>query len=121
LCRSDYLAAVAGFVERCFPEPDSDHIKRWARNILLRAEGEQAARILEMWRDEDVLDVDPRQIAIPTVILHGSADPIVPIDVSRRLAELPPDVELVELAGVGHVPTVTRPDEVVAAIRQRFA
>jgi pimeloyl-ACP methyl ester carboxylesterase len=121
LCRSDYPAAVAGFVEQCFPEPDGDHVKRWARNILLRAEGEQAARIIEMWRDEDVPDVDPRQIEIPTVILHGSADPIVPIDVSRRLAALLPDVQLVEFAGVGHVPTMTRPDEVVAAIRHRFA
>jgi pimeloyl-ACP methyl ester carboxylesterase len=107
--------------EQRFPEPDSDHIKRWGRNILLRAEGEQAARIIEMWRDEDVPDLDPRQIEIPTVILHGSADPIVPIDVSRRLAELLPDAELVEFPGVGHVPTMTRPDEVVAAIRHRFA
>jgi 3-oxoadipate enol-lactonase len=121
LCRSDYPAAVAGFVERCFPEPDSDHLKRWGRNILLRAEGEQAARILEMWGDEDVPDVDPRQIEIPTVIVHGSADAIAPIDVSRRLAEVLPDVELVELADTGHVPTMTRPDEVVAAIRHRFA
>jgi pimeloyl-ACP methyl ester carboxylesterase len=121
LCRSDYPAAVAGFVERCFPEPDSDHFKRWGRNVLLRAEGEQAARILEMWGDEDVPDVDPRQIEIPTVIVHGSADAIAPIDVSRRLAEVLPDVELVELADTGHVPTMTRPDEVVAAILRRFA
>ena len=121
LCRSDYPAAVASFVEQCFPEADSDHIKRWGRNILLRAEGDQAARILEMWRDEDVPDVDPRQIEIPTVALHGSADPIVSIDVSRRLAELLPDVEFVEFDGVGHVPTMTRPDEVVAAILHRFA
>lgn len=121
LCRSDYPTAVAGFVERCIPEPDSDHVKRWARNVLGRAEAEQAARIIEMWRDDDVPDVDPRQIAIPTVIVHGTADAIVPIDVSRRLAGLLPDVELVELDGIGHVPTMTRPDEVVAAVQRRFA
>jgi pimeloyl-ACP methyl ester carboxylesterase len=120
LCRSDYPTAVAGFVERCFPEPDSDHVKRWARNVLLRAEAEQAARIIEMWRDDDVPDVDPRQIEIPTLILHGTADSIVPVELSRRLAEQMPDVELVELDGVGHVPTMTRPDEVVAAIHRRF-
>lgn len=121
LCRSDYPAAVAGFVERSFPEPDSDHLKRWARNVLLRAEAEQAARIIEMWRDQDVPDVDPRQIDIPALILHGTADAIVPIDVSRRLAELLPDAELLELDGIGHVPTMTQPDAVVAAILQRFA
>jgi pimeloyl-ACP methyl ester carboxylesterase len=111
---------VAGFVEGCFPERDSDHIKRWARNILLRAEPEQAARIIEMWRDEGVPDVDPRRIEIPTLILHGKADAIVPIEVSRELAELIPNAELLELEGSGHVPTMTRPDEVVAAIRRRF-
>lgn len=121
LCRSDYSTAVAGFVERCFPEPGSDHVKRWARNVLLRAEAEQAARIIEMWSDDDVPDVDPRQIEIPTVILHGTADAIVPIEVSQRLAELLPDAELVELDGTGHVPTMTQPDEVVAAILHRFA
>jgi pimeloyl-ACP methyl ester carboxylesterase len=32
-----------------------------------------------------------------------------------------PDVELVELADTGHVPAMTQPDEVVAAILHRFA
>jgi pimeloyl-ACP methyl ester carboxylesterase len=120
LCRSDYPTAVAGFVEACIPEPDSDHIKRWARNILLRAEPAQAARIVEMWGDDGVPDVDAREIGIPTLIVHGTADAIVPIDVSRTLAALLPDAELLELEGSGHVPTMTRPDEVVEAIVRRF-
>jgi pimeloyl-ACP methyl ester carboxylesterase len=119
-CRADYPAAVAGFVERCFPEPDSDHIKRWATNVLLRAEPEQAARIIEMWSDETVADVDARQLGLPVLLLHGTADAIVPIEGSRALLQLLPDAELLELDGVGHVPTMTRPDEVVDAIRRRF-
>ena len=121
LCRSDYSTAVAGFVERCFPESDSEHLKRWARNILLRAEPEQAARIIEMWADEAVTDVDPRLLELPVLLLHGTADAIVPVELSRALVELLPDGELLELDGVGHVPTMTRPDEVVAAIQRRFA
>jgi pimeloyl-ACP methyl ester carboxylesterase len=120
-CRADYPAAVEGFVRACFPEPDSDHVKRWASNILLRAEPEQAARIVEMWHDEAVSDVDLRQIAVPTLILHGTADAIVPIEGSRQLAELLPDAELVEFEGSGHVPTMTRPTEVVDAILRRFS
>src|SRR3954451_19940571 len=57
-CRTDYPAVVAGFVERGFPETDSAHLKRWSTNILLRAEPEQAARIIEMWGDDAVADVD---------------------------------------------------------------
>lgn len=119
-CRSDYRAAVDEFVRACFPEPDSDHVKRWGRNILFRAEPEQAARIIEMWRDEAVPDVDPRRIDIRTLILHGTADAIVPIEASRQLAELLPDAEIVEFEGSGHVPTMTRPNEVVDAILRRF-
>ena len=120
-CRADYPATVDEFVRACFPEPDSEHIKRWGRNILLRAEPNQAARIIEMWRDEEVPTVDPRQIGIPTLILHGTADVIVPIEHSRQLAELLPDAQLVELEGSGHVPTMTRPNDVVDAIVRRFA
>ena len=119
-CRSDYRATVDDFVSACIPEPDSDHVKRWARNILLRAEPEQAARIVEMWRDEAVPDLDPRQIDIPTLILHGTADVLVPIERSRQLAELLPDAELVEFEGSGHAPMMTRPNDVVSAIRRRF-
>lgn len=119
-CRADYPATVAAFVEACFPERDVEHVKRWARNVLLRAEGEQAARIVEMWGDDGVEDVDPSAITAPALIVHGTADAIVPIDESRTLATQLPDVELLELDGVGHVPTMTRPDEVVAAIRRRF-
>jgi pimeloyl-ACP methyl ester carboxylesterase len=119
-CRADYPAAVQAFVERCFPEPQIDHVRRWARDILLRAEPEQAARIIEMWGDEGVPDVDPRGIDIPTLILHGTGDVIVPIERSRALVELLPDAELVVFDGSGHVPTMTRPREVVDAIHRRF-
>ena len=70
-----------------------------------------------MWRDEAVPDVDPTQIAIRTLILHGTADAI---EASRQLAWLLPNAELLEFESSGHVPTMTRPDEVVAAIRHRF-
>jgi pimeloyl-ACP methyl ester carboxylesterase len=119
-CRADYPSAVAGFVESCFPEPGIPHVRRWATNILLRAEPEQAARMIDMWRDEEVPEVDPRGIDIRTLLLHGTGDVIVPIEHSRTLVELLPDAELVVFEGSGHVPTMTRSREVVDAIRRRF-
>ncbi len=119
-CRADYPGTVDQFVAACFPEPDCEHVKRWAKNILLRAEPEQAARIVEMWADDDVPELDPHAITIPTLIVHGTADAIVPIEESRELAARLTDAELLEFEGSGHVPTMTRPDEVVAAIRERF-
>lgn len=119
-CRSDYPATVRSFIDACLPERDSDHIKRWGRNILMRADPAQAARIIEMWSDDDVADVDASRLVMPTLILHGTADAIVPVDVSRALAQRLPDATFVEFEGSGHVPTMTRPDEVVAAILDRF-
>jgi pimeloyl-ACP methyl ester carboxylesterase len=120
LCRADYPTAARVFVERCLPEPDSEHLKRWGRNILQRAEPEQAARMLEMWADEDVPELDPGTIALPVLIVHGTHDAVVGIESSRALAALLRDAELVVLDGAGHVPTVTRPADVVAAIGRRF-
>ena len=44
--RHAYDAYVHAFVEACVPEPDSEHLKRWGRKILMRADPESAARML---------------------------------------------------------------------------
>lgn len=116
--RADYPATVRAFVDRCVPEPDSEHIKRWGRDILLRAEPAQAARLLEMW--QDAVTGDPSRVTVPTLIVHGGSDVIVPVEHAQALARTIPDAEMVVLDGVGHVPTLTRPHEVVAAIARRF-
>lgn len=117
--RADYSMVVNGFVDACIPEPDSDHLRRWGRHILMRAEPDQAARLMEVWADSTV-EFDAARIAVPTLVIHGVDDRIAPIDNSRRIADLIPDVELMTLEGVGHVPTMTRPHVVAEAIDRRF-
>jgi pimeloyl-ACP methyl ester carboxylesterase len=116
--RRDYRATVEAFMELCVPETDAEHVKRWGRNILLRAEPEHAARLTEMWRD--AAPVDAAQVTVPTLLVHGTADAVAPIDHARTLAGAIPDAELVEFAGTGHVPPMTRPQDVVAAIERRY-
>ena len=55
-----------------------------------------------MNRDIDVRHVLPA-IRVPTLILHGTEDEIVPIDVARYMAERVPGARLVELPGAGHL------------------
>jgi len=52
------------------------------------------------------------------VIVQGTADAIVPAEVSRTLARPLADVEIL---GAGHVPTMTRANEVAQAILRRLA
>ena len=50
------------------------------------------------------------------LIVHGSDDMIVPVGNSRRLAELIPRAELVEMPGVGHMPHEEAPEAFLEAV-----
>lgn len=113
--RSDYPATVRAFIDACVPEPDSEHIRRWGRQILLRADPEAAARVIESHYQEHVAP-DLTQVPVPTLVIHGENDNIVPAQVAEAVAAAIPQAQLVILPGTGHVPTVTRPRDVVSAI-----
>ncbi|MBV8159439.1 MAG: alpha/beta fold hydrolase [Acidimicrobiia bacterium] len=46
---------------------------------------------------------DPADIAGPTLVIHGAADPLLPVANGRRLGQVIPGAHYVELAGVGHL------------------
>ena len=59
------------------------------------------------------------QISIPTEILHGTADTIVPLTVhSEPLSRQIPNAVLTRLEGIGHMPQHAAPDESIAAIER---
>ena len=57
------------------------------------------------------------QIRVPTLILTGDEDKLVPHQNSQRLAELIPRAQLVILRGAGHAFPLERENEVVAALQ----
>ncbi len=58
-------------------------------------------------------------IAAPTLVLHGTADPMFPLAHGQALARLIPDAQLVELDGVGHQqPPPERWDTAISALRR---
>jgi pimeloyl-ACP methyl ester carboxylesterase len=114
-CRTDYPGTVQWFIDACVPEPDSEHLRRWGRQILLRAEPEAAARMFESY-DEHPVTPEAALIGQPTLILHGELDVVVPPAVAHALADAIPNAELVLIAGAGHVPTITRPQAVADAV-----
>jgi pimeloyl-ACP methyl ester carboxylesterase len=115
--RSDFAATVQAFVDACVPEPDSEHIRRWGRQVLLRADSESAARILEVHAEQQVAPAAER-ISAPTLIIHGEQDAIIPVAAAEGLRWRIPDATLVTLPETGHVPTLTRPGLVVDAIEK---
>jgi class 3 adenylate cyclase len=55
-----------------------------------------------MNKDIDVRHVLPT-VRVPTLIMHGSDDTIVPVDVARYIASQIPTGRVVEIPGVGHL------------------
>ena len=45
-----------------------------------------------------------RRFRVPTLVIHGDSDRVVPVEASRYLAERIPAARAVELAGVDHLP-----------------
>ena len=114
--RANYAATIEHFVQLCVPESDSEHIKEWGRKLLARASPEAAIALRILASQTDVSG-DIARISQPTLVLHGSADRIVPLDRARELVEALPDARWVVLEGAGHVPTLTQPAKVADAIR----
>lgn len=117
--RKAYPATLDRFVQLCVPEPDSEHLRRWGRQIIDRA-SQEAAIALRILSTETDLRGELPKITQPTLVIHGDADVIVPIDRGRELAATLPNAKLVVLKGAGHVPTLTRPAEVAHAIEDFF-
>ena len=101
-------------------EPHSAAIRRWGRHILQRSPQAAAVRLLDC-----MIGVDMRplvaQVVQPALILHGDQDSIVPLADSEWLATRIPGSALHVIRGAGHVPTITRPDEVASAISEFFS
>jgi 3-oxoadipate enol-lactonase len=71
----------------------------------------QFAAIAESDRSQRV-----RDLVMPTLVLHGSEDPLIPVENGKQLASRIPDAKLLVLDGCGHFPHVEQPDVTVRAI-----
>ena len=97
LPRAGYVAAADEFIRI--------YRKGRARMALLSAmRGLIADEPETFWRRA-------KQVAVPTLIVWGRDDRLVPVGLGHRLANTIPDARLEVLAGVGHVPQFEKPEE----------
>ena len=77
-----------------------------------------AYAVVPTWFEDFRADVEAvRRAGLPTLILHGTADNILPIDATgRRFAKLVPDATYVEVEGAPHGLLWTHADEVNKAL-----
>lgn len=72
--------------------------------------------------EDDSEPLDVRRITAPTLVMHGSDDPLFPIPHGRALADAIPGATWLELPGMGHeVPPAETWDVVVPALIEHTA
>ncbi|MHA1373076.1 MAG: alpha/beta fold hydrolase [Promethearchaeota archaeon] len=117
--KSDHQGAIEAFIEGVMPEPNIEHMKRMGVYMCLRPNVDVAVRVLELVAEGET-DYPLNDIKIPTLIVYGDKDGEHVIENSHYLEKILLDAELVVVKGAGHVPIVTRTQEVVDAIEKRF-
>lgn len=56
-------------------------------------------------------------VKVPTLVVHGEKDQLIPVSYAQRLAEQLPDGRLQVINGAGHAPMLDRTEEFAAALR----
>ena len=70
----------------------------YARSFTPGSSLRQLAAIVQTPDREDAL----RSLSVPTLVIHGTLDPLVPIERGERLASLVPGAEFLPIEGLGH-------------------
>ena len=100
----DQVAAAWGtgqVIRMFFPDAPDDALPALARYERASCTPRMADEILRRNVEMDVREILPT-IAVPTLVVHATGDPIVPIDCARYLAENIPGARIVELDAAIH-------------------
>lgn len=105
---SDPAAAVTALVEaeRPFAGPDvfdETRVRAIAERVVARSRDVAAAGNHFLLEGGSTGPTDlAALVGLPTLIVHGDADPLFPVEHGRALATAIPDARLLEIPGMGH-------------------
>jgi pimeloyl-ACP methyl ester carboxylesterase len=118
-------SAVAGFLDRFGFEAGPD-LAEAARGYASLAE--RGAREAFLHTLRGVIDLEGQRVSatdrlylaegLPTLLIWGTDDPIIPIEHGRTARERIPGSQLVEISGAGHWPQLDDPDRFVAELTE---
>ena len=124
---AEFAANVASDVETMLPRfvggfnRGDARAKEVTRRLLELADPRPPAATLAAglaWlRDVDMRAAAPR-VAAPTLLIHGAADPLMPLAAAEALAALIPEAQLAVFAECAHAPFISRPADFLARVRR---
>lgn len=84
--------------------------KVYDRNFYPKGIARQFAAILASGSRNNML----KELKIPSLVIHGDADPLIPVEAGKDTAQSIPNAELLIIDGMGHI----MPDEVADQIKE---
>ena len=112
--KRDHARTVSDFSRRMFAEGELPQSQ--CERMVFEAIGSEPPVYHALQESlASLASTDPRPVlptvALPVLLIHGSADTICPPSVSRHMAGQLPDARLVEMEGAGHAPFLSRSAE----------
>jgi len=107
---------IDGYLPGFFARPVPADVLALVRSVMLDVRTAGTEPMLSAFADADLRDVLPT-VAVPTLVLHGSADVRAPRPVAEALHAGIPGSRLVVLPGVGHVINLEAPEAFDAEVR----
>ena len=117
-----FLLGEEGTIELAIsdPNPIAAAIEAEAPNVRIRGR-EMTTRLC--WKpymhSPSLIHLLPR-VDVPTLIVWGEQDRIVPVSAGERIVEAMPNVRLEVIEGSGHLPHIEKPERVIPMLRQHM-
>src|SRR5207249_3719496 len=106
---------LEAFMRRAFTSATEEDVRAWARQVRHGASPGSLEALDRMNMAIDVRDVLPL-VSAPTLVVHQRADPWVPVEHGRYLAQHIPGAAYVELDGDEHIATADTAPQLLAQV-----
>ena len=103
----DYAPLV---VEQALAPGASSALQSWVRDMIVRNDKRAYTQVLTEGLSDFDVSARVASIGVPTLVIIGELDRVIPPDQGRELARTIPGAQLREIAGVGHLGYAERPD-----------
>ena len=101
-----------------FPEDEAHDLERaeanYVRGLNPTAVGRQLAAIIASGSRGDAL----KRVNVPTLVIHGTTDPLVPVQCGIDIAEKVPGAKRLIIEGMGHALPISKWDQIIDAVAQ---
>lgn len=112
---------VEGLFPKIFAPASGDKVKDKVRRMFENTPGATAAADALAMRDRPDSTPDLSRISVPTLVLQGEQDALMPVEGARAMAEKVPGARFVSTPNGGHMAPIENPEAANAAIREFIA